>query len=66
MGLTDRELSVLRLRAEGLTQAETAKRLKISQAAVSDFENNAKRKIKDAEDTIDLAKKERLMEVVRR
>jgi Tfx family DNA-binding protein len=55
MGLTEKEIIVLQLRAQGLTQVEVAKRLDISQAAVSDFEKNAKQKFTDAERTIQLA-----------
>jgi Tfx family DNA-binding protein len=55
MGLTEREVQVVKLRAEGLTQAEVAKRLKISQAAVSDFEKNAYRKLEDAKEMLEFA-----------
>ena len=53
--LTDREQEVLRLRQKDLTQEEVAQELGISQAAVSSFENNAKRKIADARETLSLA-----------
>jgi transcriptional regulator len=53
--LTTREQEVLRLRAQGLTQQEVASRMKISQAAVSGFEQNARRKIIDANETLALA-----------
>lgn len=56
MGLTEKEITVLQLRSDGLTQAEVAKRLKISQAAVSSFEKNAYRKLADAQETLDFAK----------
>ena len=56
MGLTEREIRVLQLRSQGLTQHEVAKRLKISQAAVSSFETNAYRKLRDAEDMLAFAK----------
>lgn len=49
MPLTTRELAVLRWRKQGLTQAVVAKRLRMSQSAISDFECNAYRKILDAE-----------------
>ena len=54
--LTQKEITVLGLRKKGLTQTEIAKRLRISQAAVSDFENNALLKIKAAEMTLKTAK----------
>lgn len=53
--LTKREEDVVRLRAQGLTQADVAKRLSVSQAAVSGFEKNARRKIIDAHETLALA-----------
>ncbi|MDD9954325.1 MAG: LuxR C-terminal-related transcriptional regulator [Candidatus Woesearchaeota archaeon] len=56
MGLTEKELTVLKLRNKGLTQTQVAKRLKISQAAVSDFEKNAQRKIEDAKEVRKLAR----------
>lgn len=52
--LTEREIDVLKLKKQGLTQLEIAKKLKISQPAVSSFYNNALRKIKDAEDVLNL------------
>ena len=48
MGLTEKEIEILKLRKKGLKQADIAKRLKISQPAVSSFENNAVRKIRGA------------------
>jgi transcriptional regulator len=48
MSLTDRETTVLILRQQGLTQAAVARKLKVSQAAVSAFEINAYRKLQDA------------------
>ncbi len=57
MGLTEKEILVLQLRSEGLTQAKIARRLKISQAAVSDFETNAHKKLRDAEEMLNFAKK---------
>lgn len=56
MGLTEKEKQVLQLRKQGLTQVEVAKRLKISQAAVSDFEKNARQKLLEAEETLAFAK----------
>jgi transcriptional regulator len=52
VGLTKKELVVLRLRAEGLTQAAVAKRLHITQSAVSCFEHNAHGKLLDAQETL--------------
>jgi transcriptional regulator len=54
--LTDKEIEVLKLKKESLTQKEIAKKLKISQPAVSNFYNNALYKIKDAEEIIKLKK----------
>ena len=48
MGLTEKEIEILKLRKKGLKQTDIAKRLKISQPAVSSFENNAVRKIRGA------------------
>jgi transcriptional regulator len=48
MSLTIREIAVLLLRQQGLTQEAVARKLKISQAAVSSFEMNAYRKLRDA------------------
>jgi Tfx family DNA-binding protein len=56
VALTEKEKQVLTLRGKGLTQVQVAKKLKISQAAVSDFERNARQKIKEAEDAIAFAK----------
>lgn len=53
--LTKKEIEVLLLRKQGLTQLQTAKRLSISQAAVSKFEQNARAKAKDAAETVKLA-----------
>lgn len=55
--LTEKEIEVLELRAKKLIQIDVSKKLKISQAAVSHFEKNALRKIKEAEQTIEIAKK---------
>jgi transcriptional regulator len=54
--LTEKEIQVLKLKKEGLTQKDIAKKLKISQPAVSSFYNNALWKIKDAEEIIKLKK----------
>jgi transcriptional regulator len=55
--LTDKEVQVLELRAKKLTQVEISKKLSISQAAVSHFINNSLKKIKEAEETLETAKK---------
>lgn len=43
--LTDKEIKVLELRKKGLSQKEIAKKLKISQPAISDFISNIKKKL---------------------
>jgi len=55
--LTEKEIRILELRAKKLTQTEVSKKLNISQAAVSHFEKNALRKIKEAEQALEIAKK---------
>jgi transcriptional regulator len=52
--LTEKEIGVLKLKSEGLTQVEIAKKLKISQPAVSNFYNNAIKKMREAEEVIRL------------
>ena len=47
--LTQKEIDVLKLKARGLTQLEIAKKLNITQPAVSSFYNNARKKIREAE-----------------
>jgi HTH-type transcriptional regulator, fmd operon transcriptional regulator len=54
--LTEKEIEVLKLKSKGLTQQEIARKLKISQPAVSGFYNNALWKIKDAGEIIKLKK----------
>jgi transcriptional regulator len=54
--LTEKEIQVLRLVKEGLTQKDIAKKLKISQPAVSNFYKNALKKIKDSEEVLKLKK----------
>lgn len=54
--LTEKEKGVLILKSDGLTQNEIAKKLKISQPAVSKFYNNALWKIKDAEEVLKMKK----------
>ena len=58
--LTKKEIAVLELRAKKLIQIEVSKKLGISQAAVSHFEKNALRKIKEAEETMQTARKLKL------
>lgn len=58
--LTEKEIKVLKLKKEELTQKEIAKKLKISQPAVSSFYNNALWKIKDAEEVLNLKKRLRI------
>ncbi len=53
--LTKKEYEVLKERQQGKTQVEVAELLGISQAAVSNFEKNAKRKIFDAKKTLKIA-----------
>ena len=55
--LTKRELEVLTLKNRGLTQIEIASKLKISQPAVSNLYNNALKKISEAEEVIQIARK---------
>jgi len=58
--LTEKEIRVLKLKKSGLTQKDIAKKLKISQPAVSKFYNNALWKIKDASQVIKLKKQMRI------
>jgi len=53
---TDKELDVLKLRKANMTQIEVAKKLGISQAAVSSFEKNAQRKIKESHELLKIIK----------
>ena len=53
--LTKREIEIIKLRKKGLKQKEIAKRLNLSQPAISKFESNIKRKIKDSLETIEIA-----------
>ncbi len=55
--LTEKELDILRRRARGERQERIAKSLGISQAAVSQFETNAHRKILEAQRVQELAKR---------
>ena len=54
--LTKKEKQVLGLRKRGLKQEQIASKLKISQPAVSAFENNSLRKIKEAKKVMEFAK----------
>lgn len=54
--LTKREIEILKLKTKGLTQIEIAKKLGITQPAVSDFYNSALKKIRDSEETLKIAK----------
>lgn len=54
--LTQKERQVLELRKKGFKQVQIASKLKISQPAVSAFESNAIRKIRDAKKIIDFVK----------
>lgn len=55
--LTKKEIQVLELRAKKLTQIDVSKKIGISQAAVSHFETNALKKIKEANEALKVAKK---------
>jgi len=55
--LTEKEIEVLGLRKKGLRQSEIAKILKISQPAVSAFENNALKKVREAGEIAKIAKR---------
>ena len=55
--LTEKELDILTRRAHGENQQRIAKALGISQAAVSQFETNAHRKILEAETLRAIVKK---------
>jgi hypothetical protein len=54
--LTHKQVEVLKLKRKGLTQLEIAKKLKISQPAVSSFYNNALKKIQDAKQILKIKK----------
>jgi predicted transcriptional regulator len=55
--LTEKELQVLVLRKDGVKQTEIAKRMGITQGAVSRFEANARAKIQVAQQQLDLLRK---------
>jgi transcriptional regulator len=50
--LTEKEFQILQLRQKGMLQVEIAKRLHITQGAVSRFEKNARWKIQDAQEDL--------------
>ena len=54
---TRKEIEILELRKKNLTQSEVAKKLKITQAAVSKFEKNAYKKILDAKKILIISNK---------
>ena len=54
--LTGKEIEVLKLRKEGLTQLDISRKLKITQPAVSKFYNNALKKINEAEEVLRIKK----------
>ncbi len=54
--LTKKEKQILELRKKGLKQNDIASKLKISQPAVSAFESNALRKIRDAKKIMEFVK----------
>ena len=58
--LTTKEIEVVKLKNQGFTQLEIARKLKISQPAVSSFYNNALKKIKDAEEVLKIKKELKL------
>lgn len=58
--LTEKEIEVVKLRKEGLTQVEVARKIGISQAAVSNFEKNAYHKIGDAQAVLKIAENMKL------
>ncbi len=53
---TEKEIEVLKLRKRGLKQLEIAKKLNISQPAVSAFEKSISHKIKSSIEILDLIK----------
>lgn len=54
--LTEKEIEVLKFKKRELTQVEISKKLKITQPAVSKFYNNALKKIKEAQDVLEIKK----------
>lgn len=62
MLLTEKEIEVLKLRRAGMTQVQVAKKIGISQAAVSSFEKNAFQKIHDSREILKLASSMKIKE----
>ena len=54
--ITKKEKQILELRKKGLKQNEIASKLKISQPAVSSFENNALKKIRNSKKIMDFVR----------
>jgi transcriptional regulator len=54
--ITKKEKQILELRKKGLKQNEISSKLKISQPAVSSFENNALKKIRNSKKIMDFVK----------
>ena len=54
--LTQKEIEVLKLKNEGFNQTAIARKLRISQPAVSNFYKNALNKINDAEGILKIKK----------
>jgi transcriptional regulator len=54
--LTDKEIAVLKLKKQGFNQTEISKKLDITQPAVSSFYNNALKKIREAEEILQIKK----------
>lgn len=61
--LTKKEIDVLKLRKAGSTQTEIARKLKISQPAVSNFYNNALKKIEEAQEILKIKKQLKFGEI---
>ena len=58
--ITAKEIEVLKLKKEGLTQIEIAKKLKISPPAVSGFYSAVLKKINDSKEILKIAKEFKL------
>jgi transcriptional regulator len=58
--ITEREIEVLKLKKQGLTQVEIAKKLKVSPAAVSGFYSAVLKKINDSKETLKIAREFKL------
>lgn len=55
--LTEKQIKVLRLREEGKTQAEIARKLQTSRSNIHSIEKRAKENIEKAENTLQISKK---------